>query len=246
LLTGDTVFATVFIHTVNKKEQQHSKTLQMKTKTLLIAAAALAAGVISSQAQVYSQNIVGYVNVVIPGAAATSLIATPLDDGNANQLTNVVGGLPPGSTVTTWSGTAFNTPILNQAGVWQGNASLPPGTGYFVKNGKASSPNYTNTFVGNVVALSGGGTTTNALVAGYNLVGSQLPYGGDLTTNVSFNTPTAKGNILTSWNGTGYNSPVNYAPALGGWQGSFPISAGQGFFLFINGSSPTNWVQTLP
>ena len=34
----------------------------MKTKTLLIAAATLAVGVISSQAQVYSQNIVGYIN----------------------------------------------------------------------------------------------------------------------------------------------------------------------------------------
>ncbi len=35
-------------------------------KTLLIAAAALVAGVISSEAQVYSANIVGYVNVVMP------------------------------------------------------------------------------------------------------------------------------------------------------------------------------------
>ncbi len=35
-------------------------------KTLLIAAAALVAGVISSDAQVYSANIVGYVNVACP------------------------------------------------------------------------------------------------------------------------------------------------------------------------------------
>ena len=38
-------------------------------KTLLIAAAALVAGVISSEAQVYSANIVGYVNVVMPAGA---------------------------------------------------------------------------------------------------------------------------------------------------------------------------------
>jgi hypothetical protein len=38
----------------------------MKSKTLLIAAAALVAGVITSEAQVYSANIVGYVNVTLP------------------------------------------------------------------------------------------------------------------------------------------------------------------------------------
>ena len=42
-------------------------------KTLLIAAAALAASVISSQAQVYSQNIVGYANVATPNASASYL-----------------------------------------------------------------------------------------------------------------------------------------------------------------------------
>ena len=43
----------------------------MRTKTLLIAAAALAAGILSSSAQTYSQNIVGYVNQVLPANAST-------------------------------------------------------------------------------------------------------------------------------------------------------------------------------
>ncbi len=47
----------------------------MKTKTLLIAAAALAAGIISSQAQVYSQNIVGYAN-----RSAVLQVFTPVHD----------------------------------------------------------------------------------------------------------------------------------------------------------------------
>ncbi len=54
-------------------------------KTLLIAAAALAASLIPSQAQVYSQNIVGYVNTAIPGGGALTLVANPIQ--------TVVGGV---------------------------------------------------------------------------------------------------------------------------------------------------------
>ena len=59
----------------------------MKTKTLLIAAATLAVGVISSQAQVYSQNIVGYVNVPYP-ASAFKMTANQLLTGTDTAKTN--------------------------------------------------------------------------------------------------------------------------------------------------------------
>jgi hypothetical protein len=246
LLTGDTVFATVFIHTVNKKAQQHRKTLQMKTKTLLIAAAALAAGVISSQAQVYSQNIVGYVNVLVKGANSYTLIANPLDDGNGNQLTNIIGGLPAGSSITTWGGAVFNTPVGKTAGGWATSIPLPPGVGFFVKNGKASpvSPDYTNTFVGSVLASAGGGMVTNALALGYNLVGSQLPYGGDITTDTNLNLQVPAQSSLTSWNTANqlYDTPVG--KTVGGWASSFNVTVGEGFFL-KEGKYATNWVQTL-
>ena len=57
-------------------------------KTLLIAAAALAAGVISSQAQVYSQNVVGYINITTP-AGGYSFVANQLTNGN-NNVNNVL------------------------------------------------------------------------------------------------------------------------------------------------------------
>lgn len=56
-------------------------------KTLLIAAAALAAGVISSQAQVYSQNVVGYVNQPIP-AGGYQIVASQLINGSDANKTN--------------------------------------------------------------------------------------------------------------------------------------------------------------
>ena len=215
----------------------------MKAKTLLIAAAALAATVISSEAQtVYSANIVGYVNVSLPGAASYSLVATPLDDGHGNQLTNLFAGLPTGSSITTWNGSGYNPAISLLAGGWSGTQSLPPGTGYFVKNGKPASPVYTNTFVGSVVAAPSGGMVTNALALGYNLVGSQVPYAGDLTTDTNLNLPAAKGGSITTWNGSGFNPASSFI--AGAWSAPEPVNVGQGFFVYqkFNG---TNWVQIL-
>ena len=77
----------------------------MKTKTLLIAAAALAAGVISSQAQVYSQNIVGYANLACPTGGKNYLITCPFTVGVSNGINEVFGStLPVGSSVLIWNG----------------------------------------------------------------------------------------------------------------------------------------------
>jgi hypothetical protein len=61
-------------------------------KTLLIAAAALAASVISSQAQVYSQNVVGYYNVTVaPGKFV--LVGNQLNLDNTNSISSIFTGL---------------------------------------------------------------------------------------------------------------------------------------------------------
>ncbi|HUC86042.1 MAG TPA: hypothetical protein VL970_12670, partial [Candidatus Acidoferrales bacterium] len=66
-------------------------------KTLLIAAAALAVSVISSRAQVYSQNIVGYINVP-ETAGALSLEAPQLDlDGTGTN--NTLSSLYPNPSI---------------------------------------------------------------------------------------------------------------------------------------------------
>ena len=73
----------------------------MRTKTLLIAAAALAAGVISSQAQpVYSQNVVGYVNQVVP--VGQTLIINPLQN-TTNDIEQIMPGLQGGENILIWS-----------------------------------------------------------------------------------------------------------------------------------------------
>ena len=61
----------------------------MRTKTLLIAVAALAAGILVSSAQTYSQNVVGYYNVTIPGTSTSTgfyIVANQFNVGVSNGL----------------------------------------------------------------------------------------------------------------------------------------------------------------
>ncbi len=216
----------------------------MRTKILLVAAAAMAAGVVASNAQVYSANVVGYANVPLVGAAGQTLVANPFDDGNGNQLTNLLAGLPNKSVVLGWSGSSFGVQITKTNGVWNGNISLPPGVGFFVKNGIAASPPLTNTFVGSVLVNSGA-SVTNSLPAGFTLAGSPIPYSGDLTTdpNVNLGSTLPNKSTLTLWSSGSQSYGTLVTKTNGVWNGTAPVAVGQGFF--INAKSAANWTQTL-
>jgi hypothetical protein len=207
-------------------------------KTLLIAAAALVAGVVSSNAQVYSANIVGYVNVSMP-ASTLVLASNPLNDGT-NQANDLLASLPNKSSIQLWNGTGFTLYAKGATG-FAGNPPIPVGSGFFV----SSSANFTNTFVGNVVPNPGGNTATNSLPAGtLALVGSVLPVSGtfnDLGTNAfNLNATLPNKSSIQLWNGSGFTL---YAKGATGFAGSPAYTAGQGFF--VNSASAVNWVQTL-
>ena len=177
-------------------------------KTLLIAAAALASSIISSQAQVYSQNIVGYVNVPIP--ALYSFVANPLGNGNdsATNFFDVHSGNQDGTLILTWNVTKYNQVQVDSSsstGFSDPNATinperpapiLHPGTGWLVNN---QTPLFlTNiTFVGTVVVGGPGastnvvGLTTNVITSSptLNLVASILPIGGGVTTTLQLKNP---------------------------------------------------------
>lgn len=89
-------------------------------KTLLAVAAALAASVISSQAQVYSQNVVGYYNQVIPSHKFyffANQLTTGTDANQTNNNVNLVltnGFTSDGAGVTNsvlyvWTGAGYGT-----------------------------------------------------------------------------------------------------------------------------------------
>jgi hypothetical protein len=218
----------------------------MRTKILLTAAAAMVAGIVSSNAQVYSANVVGYANVVCVGNAGYTLIANPFDDGNGNQLTNILSSaFPNKSQVITWNGATFNTAIGKASGVWGSSVSLPPGSGFFVKNGLAGAAPVTNTFVGSVI-VNISSSTTNTLPAGYSLVGSAIPYAADATTdtNINLGANLANKSQLIDWNTGTQTYDTADGKASGVWGSPFNISVGQGFFIKSQ-TAGSNWVETL-
>lgn len=213
----------------------------MRTKTLFLSAAALAAGVLSSMAQanVYSVNVVGYVNKVIPPNQFV-LLANPLNDGT-NTIDSLGAALPNKSSAQIWNGTGF-TLASKANGTWSTPLSIPPGTGYFVKTPTGAS--VTNTFVGSVII--GFNQTNSVNLAGgvFSLVGSPVPIAGALddagpnTLNLGNALPN-KSSVQT-WNGNGFNLA---SKANGTWSTNLPIGVAEGFFVKPN--SPTNWSQIL-
>ena len=97
----------------------------MRTKTLLLTAAALlAAGMVSSQATpVYSQNIVGYATVSANGSGGTYYMTTcPFVIGVSNGADEVYGlnanpsALPPGTTILIFNAAETNIYKYNSGG----------------------------------------------------------------------------------------------------------------------------------
>lgn len=222
----------------------------MKAKTLLVAAAALAAATISSQAQVYSQNIVGYVNVVTP-AGANALICNPLDLDGVNNITNVLANAPKGVQCQLWNGSGYTVVGKSSfgAGAWTANAAstfIPPGTGFFIKTPTA----FTNTFVGSVLPASSGTNSLSIPANVITLVGSVLPVAGSITNAVDQGVGTLnlanmpKGTQIQMWNGSGYDVVGRGSFGAGLWTANPTISVGQAFF--IKSPTATNWVQSLP
>jgi hypothetical protein len=240
-------------------------------KTLLIAAAALAAGVISSQAQVYSQNIVGYVNQ--PLKAGFNTVANPLDNSTGNTLTNLVPGIVTGaydgSLIYVWGGSSYTVYYvdstqggLNDSGD-NGNVPSPtvnPGTSFFF------SANATNnvTFVG-TVHVDGAGASTNVVGVttntwtGLQFVSSKLPIGGGISSVLGL--PTGSGQLdgsliyvpnIVSGGVHGFNT--YYIDSTLGGNGIADsgdnnlvaepiIPVGGGFFITHTG--PFSWIQSL-
>lgn len=210
----------------------------MRTKLLLTAAAALAAGLVSSNAQtVYSQNVVGYVSVAAQASSHLTLLCNPLDNGT-NTLASLVVA-PTASHALVWNGAGFTTCIKTPTS-WSPNPTILPGEGFFLQpNGTAT---VTNVLIGTVVAAPGG-SVTNTLPGGgsLSLVGSMIPYSEALGgTNINLKIPTASHALV--WNGSGYTTciktPTSFSP-------NPTIAPGEGFFVQPTGGN-YNWVQSLP
>jgi len=236
----------------------------MRTKTAILAAAAIAAGALASQAQnVYSLNVVGYINLPIPHGY--SLLANQLT-GTDNKVQTVLGvNFTSGTQVISWNaatqgfGTGDTFYDINATGGapagWYDSSFNPsttllnPGTAFFILN---PGPATNATVVGQVTQ----GANTAQISTGYSFLSTIPPLAVDLATNGPLALPPINSAQVLTFNNAA-NSYVGVATyydinstggAPAGWYDSafnpaqIIPAVGQGFVLLS--PSAANWVQT--
>jgi len=234
----------------------------MKTKTLLIAAAALAVGVISSQAQVYSANVVGYVNQTIPGNSY-QIVGSQLVGGSDGSQTNgdinstLVTGFvsspndPPNlssnSVIYVWNGAGYAQYYFfsaADAATWGGDA--PQTAGWYSLAGAHANVNLNNgqaAFIYNHSASPMTITTVGNVKQGTNYA----------TINTGYNLIALQEPVSTNPIVTGYGLPNNMTsspldppiPArndtIFAWNGS-----GYAQYYYLNAADAATWGGDLP
>jgi len=205
----------------------------MRTK-LLAAAAILAAGLATSVAQsnVYSLNVVGYVNVDLP--VGFTLVANPLNATN-NGINTVLPDVPVGSLLYKYTGSFGSPAEFFGVGVgWDNNLTLAPGEGAFIQVPSAR----TVTFVGEVMQ----GNLTNSLPAGFSLRASMVPQSAGLSSVLGY--PATAGDLIYLFNKATQSYVGGVYESFGGnlWDPSEP-APGVGESFWVSKAAAANWIR---
>jgi hypothetical protein len=213
----------------------------MRTKALL-GLAALAVGLSTSIAQnVYSLNVVGYINVTCP--AGYSMIANQLNNGT-NGLAEVLPSAPALSEVLKYNASKsdYDTAVTDGSGAWftLGGAPSPmtvkPGEGFFFLNN--GSTTVTNTFVGEVPQ---GALSVSLLGNNYTMASAPTPVAYKLDATSGF--PLAALMTYLVYN-PAISDYTTYVSDGTGWftLGGTPVATptadiGKGFFINVSGAT---------
>ena len=204
----------------------------MKISPLCLVAALLTGGFSPSLAQLYSENIVGYINLTVqPGL---NLIVNQLR--SIDDLSYFMPSVPDGTVVFRFNPVtqSYQNGVTFLAGIgWypsSGNTNdlvkrIPVGEGFFLHIPAGSG--FTNlTFVGEVVLVS-----DLPLPWNYSLKGSVVPQADSLD-NLGF--PAAPGDRVYQWDVAlqRFRIPSVFSDS-NGWQPDQPrVRVGEGFLLF--------------
>jgi hypothetical protein len=218
-----------------RSHTENINTSHMRTKTLLLTAALAAIGVTSSMAQVYSVNLVGYINKQIP--AGFYMVANQLNNGTGNKVVDLIPNPPEGTIVYKFnpaSGGYLTVAFLDGAYEGVTTMTLAPGEGAFIKSPSA----HTATFVGEVVLSS-----ATTVPSGFSVLSSVVPQAAKLDT-IGF--PAVEGDIIYNFNPvTGGYKVSSYLD--GAWEGAYggapTPDIGESFFVKHTGA-PSTWTRT--
>jgi hypothetical protein len=236
----------------------------MRTKALICAAALLAAGAATSMAQnVYSLNVVGYVQLSLTNGF--NMVANQMDlDGTGmnNTIQSVLGtNVPSGTKVFAFNPatqTYYSTATLIGT-LWTAGAAvapgLQPGSGVWVQIGGANgTPTpLTVTLVGNVrqgnnaFSIVGGSPKKFQIMSLVPPISTAIET-GTFSTGQPAGYPTAIGDSVYLWNAVAksYGSTRTKISASI-WSGGEPVPAiGQGFWLASVSNKTWNQNFTVP
>lgn len=200
----------------------------------------MVAGVLASSAQVYSANVVGYINLTIkPGY---NLICNQLTNGNNNLNVCLTNGVVDGMTISSFTGTGFTAGDQYYAGYGWADAdvaltstAMQPGKGYMLFS--PATTNVVMTLLGDVPQ----GNFVTTVPAGYSMLGSVVPVVSGLSTN---GFPAIDGTTYATFDGAGYVGTLQYYAGYGWADADVALkdptpAVGQGFL--INSPSVGAW-----
>jgi len=224
-----------------------NNTSHMRTKTLLVTAALTAAGALSSMAQVYSVNIVGYINLTIP--VGFSMIANQLNATPDNTLATLLPNAAENTQIFKFNGVGYDASAKSAdnpdpSGWSNPTMTLAPGEGAFIAVDPQFAPSgQPVTFVGDVKLVS-----TVPVPTGFSVASSVLPI-SDTLDNLGF--PKRENDQIFFFNNAtkGYDAFLQSAdnPDPSGWAPRIPTPAiGQSFFISSDPQfgPPRSWTRT--
>jgi hypothetical protein len=213
----------------------------MRTKTLLLTAALAAAGAATSMAQVYSVNMVGYINCAVP--AGFSMLANQLNASPDNKVTTILSSAPDQTQVYQYDPVSDTYALIQFIdGAWEGDnldMTLSPGQGVFINSPSA----FTQTFVGEVALTSSVG-----VAQGFSIVSSALPQSLplDAAPPAGLGFPVANGDQVYQYNPATSTYKLNQF-IDGAWEGddggAAPTPAICEAF-FVNTGAAKSWNRT--
>jgi hypothetical protein len=217
----------------------------MRTKALLgLAALAVSVATCVAQSNVYSLNIVGYVNVDL--AQGMNLIANPLKPSNGNyNITNTIVGLPDtaeNAAIYKWGGAGWSSTVPTWiAGYgWSDPLVIDLGESFFINTPVATKV----TFVGEVAT----GTINYSAPAGTSFIAPKTP----VEANFPGKDVGHENDAIYTWAGSGWSSASWTYISGFGWSSSDPaidnvdgpkIPVGKGI-VYQNTGAKIDWTRT--
>jgi hypothetical protein len=224
----------------------------MKTLALLRNVALVLAGVTTSEAQVYSVNAVGYVNVNLP--RGFSMVGNQLDAGSGNNVVSKLfapanlSATPTGCRIYVFhnsTGVYSTATFSSLTSAWGGAgaaAVILPGDGVFFQN--LTSADLTCTFIGEIMQ----GTFSTTIPQGFSIRCNPLPMPLDPdapSLPPSDRLPGAPGDRVYRFNkATLAYATYQFSSLTGGFNPSLPtFDIGEAFFV-QRLNPPTSWIRT--